>query len=281
MSSTIEILRPDFARGDFRAVIFDFDGTLSLLRRNWEDVMIPQMVEVLQATGTEESAEQLRAVVEDFVSRLTGKQTIYQMIQLADEVGRRGGEPLEPLQYKHAYHDRLWQEVGRRVESVRGGETPPEELTVPGAKELVETLAARQLQLYLASGTDEHYVKDELAVLGLDRPFQGRVYGAQDDYRRFSKAQLIQQVLTDTDVQGPQLLGFGDGYVEIEEIRRVGGVAVGVASDETHPMRLNPVKRERLIRAGADVIIPHYLPLDPLLETLGLGLDTTPTSLPG
>ena len=39
--------------------------------------------------------------------RLNGRQTIYQMIQLADEVTQRGGTPLEPLAYKHRYHDRL------------------------------------------------------------------------------------------------------------------------------------------------------------------------------
>lgn len=267
--SMIEILRSDFPRGDFRAVVFDFDGTLSLLRRNWEEVMIPQMIEVLRDTGTTESTSQLRNVVEEFVTRLTGKQTIYQMIQLAEEVKQRGGQALDPLQYKHAYHERLWSEVGQRVESVRCGDTPAEELVVPGSGSLLNALHERGLCLYLASGTDEHYVKDELAVLGLDQPFEGRVYGAQDDYQSFSKAQLIQRILSDTDVEGSQLLGFGDGYVEIEEIRRVGGVAVGVASDETHPMQLNPVKRERLIRAGADLIVPHYLPLQPLLETLG------------
>ena len=33
-------------------------------------------------------------------------------------------------------------------------------------------------------------------------------------------------------VAGHQLLAFGDGYVEIEETRKNGGVAVGVASEE-------------------------------------------------
>lgn len=39
--------------------------------------------------------------------RLNGRQTIYQMVQLADEVRRRGGIPLEPLAYKNRYHDLL------------------------------------------------------------------------------------------------------------------------------------------------------------------------------
>ena len=46
-----EILRPDLPRGRFKAVLFDFDGTLSLLREGWPRVMVPMMVEALVRTG--------------------------------------------------------------------------------------------------------------------------------------------------------------------------------------------------------------------------------------
>ena len=85
---SIEIVNPHHPRGPFQAAIFDFDGTLSLLRRNWQEVMIPMMVEILAATGTQESHGELHAHVEDFVMRLNGKQTIYQMMQLAEEVAK-------------------------------------------------------------------------------------------------------------------------------------------------------------------------------------------------
>src|SRR5438445_13368578 len=100
----IEVLRPDLPRGRFRSVLFDFDGTLSLIREGWPQVMIPMMVDVLRETGTPETDGELHAAVEDFVMRLNGRQTIYQMMQLADEVRRRGRQPLEPLAYKHRYH---------------------------------------------------------------------------------------------------------------------------------------------------------------------------------
>src|SRR6202165_5379956 len=93
----IEIIRPDLPRGRFRSVLFDFDGTLSLIREGWPQVMIPMMVDVLRHTGTPESDAELTTAVEEFVMRLNGKQTIYQMIQLADEVRQRGAQPLEPL----------------------------------------------------------------------------------------------------------------------------------------------------------------------------------------
>src|SRR6266511_3217428 len=117
----IEILRPDLPRGRFRSVLFDFDGTLSLIREGWPQVMIPMMVQALRETGTTETDEQLTAAVEDFVMRLNGRQTIYQMIQLAEEVRRRGGEPLEPLAYKHRYHDLLMARIQSRLAALASG----------------------------------------------------------------------------------------------------------------------------------------------------------------
>jgi phosphoglycolate phosphatase-like HAD superfamily hydrolase len=269
--SEIEIVNSDFPRGGFLAAIFDFDGTLSLLRRNWQDVMIPMMVDILAATGTGESRDQLHGHVEEFVMRLNGRQTIYQMIQLAKEVSSRGGQPLDPLQYKHQYHDLLWQQVGRRVEDVRTGRIPRQRMTVPGAEQLLRSLTDRGLTLYLASGTDLKYVRDELQVLGLDGHFGARVYGALDDYRRFSKAMIIERIVRDTGVEGRNILGFGDGFVEIEEVKRVGGLAIGVASDEVKRRGINQRKRNRLIQAGADLIIGEYLEYEQLLSMIFAG----------
>ena len=98
-----------------RAALFDFDGTLSLIREGWPQVMIPLMVEVLRGTGTTETDGELSAAVEEFVMRLNGRQTIYQMMQLADEVKKRGGQPLEPLAYKHEYHTRLMRRIQRKL----------------------------------------------------------------------------------------------------------------------------------------------------------------------
>ena len=266
----IEVLRPDFPRGQFRAVLFDFDGTLSLIRRNWPDVMIPMMVEMLQATGTRETREALFAHVEEYVMRLNGRQTIYQMMQLAEEVKARGGEPLDPLDYKNEYHQRLWSEMRHRVEGLKSGELEPEELAVPGSHRFVERLAQRGMVLYLASGTDLKYVRDELRAIGLDEPFGEHVYGALDDYQSFSKKKIIEKIINDMGVRGEELLAFGDGFVEIEEVRRAGGVAVGVASEEEKRCGINQWKRNRLIQAGADVIIGDYRHQDDLLELLGL-----------
>jgi beta-phosphoglucomutase-like phosphatase (HAD superfamily) len=202
--------------------------------------------------------------------RFNGRQTIYQMMQLADEVRKRGAEPLEPLAYKDRYHDRLWSAIEHRVAALRDGTLTPELATVPGTHHLLEELSARGLALYLASGTDLKYVREEAALLQVDRFFGPHIYGALDDYQNFSKAMIIEKVLADLQLEGAEVLGFGDGFVEIEEIRKVGGVAVGVASEEETREGVNLWKRNRLVRAGADLIVGDYRRCDDLLQTLGL-----------
>jgi phosphoglycolate phosphatase-like HAD superfamily hydrolase len=252
-----------------RHALFDFDGTLSLIREGWPEIMIPLMVEVLQATGSGESAEQLRDIVTKFVMELTGKQTIYQMIRLAEEVQRRGGQPQDPLVYKKQYHDALMRRIENRRSSLRSGAIARDEMLVPGSIALLDLLQERGVQLYLASGTDEVYVREEVALLGLDQYFGRHVYGAVDDFQSFSKAQVIQRILADNQVNGTTLLGFGDGYVEIQNVREVGGVAVGVASDEAgRSGRPDRWKRDRLIAAGAQVVVPDFADADRLVEWL-------------
>ena len=58
----IEVIRPDLPRGRFRSALFDFDGTLSLVREGWPQVMVPMMVAELRTTGTAETEGELAAV---------------------------------------------------------------------------------------------------------------------------------------------------------------------------------------------------------------------------
>jgi phosphoglycolate phosphatase len=264
----MEIMRPDIPRGQFRSVLFDFDGTLSLIREGWPDVMIPMMVDALRQTGTAESDADLARVVENFVMQLNGRQTIYQMIHLADEVRQRGGQPEDPLVYKHRYHNLLLARIQGRLDALADGSAARTDWTVPGSHDMLDSLRRRGLTLYLASGTDLVYVRREAELLGLTSYFGRHIYGAIDDYRNFSKRKIVEDIIAENHLKGEELLGFGDGFVEIEEIKRVGGVAVAVASDEARREGVNPWKRERLLRAGADLVIGDYREHERLLEFL-------------
>jgi phosphoglycolate phosphatase len=267
--SGVEVVRRPERLGPPKHVLFDFDGTLSLIRQGWPEVMVPMMVEVLQATGTDESPRALRDLVFEFVMQLNGKQTIYQMIRLAEEVRKRGGRPEEPLRYKQVYHERLMERIAGRRDALRCGRTAPEDMLVPYSLEILGELRRRGVKLYLASGTDEPYVLEEARLLGLDRYFGPHIYGARDDYMTFSKAKVIRRILSRNRVEGGSLLGFGDGYVEVQNVKSVGGTAVAVASDEAgRSGRADAWKRDRLIGVGADLVIPDYRDWQVLLDYL-------------
>lgn len=255
---------------EFQCAILDFDGTLSLIREGWQQVMIPYFVSVLQETpqGKKSPVDEIETCVRDFVDFLTGKQTIYQCLRLAEEVQKRGGTPLDALEYKKEYHRRLELRIANRLSDLENGQCDPREHVVPGSYELLERLREKNLTIYLASGTDELYVKKEAELLQLTPYFNGGIYGAQDDYKTFSKAMVIQKIISDHHLRGSELLGFGDGYVEIENVKQIQGFAVGVASDETNRNGVDQWKRNRLLQAGADVIIPDYRELDELCEFL-------------
>ena len=264
------IFQPSFApRPGISHVLFDFDGTLSLIRQGWPEVMVPMFTEVLPALPGETEADLRRLAFED-IMRLNGKQTIYQMMQLCERIRERGGEPREPLWYKHEYLRRLVLRIGSRLEGLRTGAIPPDDLLVHGARGMLESLHRRGLPLYLASGTDEVFVKQEAELLGLLPYFGPRIYGARDDYKTFSKKMVIERILRENEIRGEALLSFGDGYVEIENTKEAGGLAVAVASDEAHngSGRMDAWTRERLSGVGADVVIADFRDADAFLEVI-------------
>jgi len=250
-------------------VLFDFDGTLSLVREGWAEVMIAMFIEMLPRRPGE-TASDVRQMLHDDIMRQNGKQTIYQMIQFAERVQERGGEAREPLWYKNEYLRRLDQRIADRLEGLDSGVLPPDSMLVVGARAILENLRQRSLPLYLASGTDEPYVRREAQLLRISGYFGQHIYGALDDYRKFSKKMVIERLLRENNIPGEQLLAFGDGYVEIQNTKEVGGLAVAVASDEANngSGRMDEWKRKRLLGVGADAVIPDFRDAGALLEII-------------
>jgi phosphoglycolate phosphatase-like HAD superfamily hydrolase len=254
--SAVEIAEEP-VRQRIRHAVFDLDGTISLMRDGWQDHMVPLMIETLESCPRHESREELQAMIIDFVDHLTGKQTIYQMIRLAEEVEKRGGTPLEPLEYKALYNERLVAGVGERMSGLVNGSIDPSSLLVAGSKELLEDLNSRGVRCYLASGTDTEYVKKDADLLGIEHLLEGGIFGALPNYKDFSKAKVIARILSDFDLKGPELLIVGDGYIEIENAREAQAIAFGVHSCENNRYHMNADKRGRLLKAGA-----HFLAED-------------------
>ena len=43
----LEVVNPAACLGQVRHALFDFDGTISVIRRGWETIMIPMMLEMI------------------------------------------------------------------------------------------------------------------------------------------------------------------------------------------------------------------------------------------
>lgn len=260
-----EIINP-LINPEFKTALFDFDGTVSLIRSGWQEVMVPYFTEVLLAVAKDESEAEIAEIVRDFVDTLTGKQTIFQCIRLDEEVVKRGGKHIEPIHYKNEYLRRLEIHIKSRKEGLINGTISPDELIVPGCKEFVYALKEKGINCYLASGTDENDVLFEAKLLGLDEVFDGHIYGAHDAMTDCSKELVIKSLIENGKIKPSQLISFGDGYVEIELVAKIGGYSVGVATDEKRKMGIDEWKRNRLLAAGASMIIPDFANYKKLIE---------------
>lgn len=257
------------ARPQISHVAFDFDGTISLIRQGWPEVMVPMLVELLPRVDGD-TDESVRQMLYDDIMELNGKQTIYQMIRFAERVKERGGEPKEPIWYKREYLRRLDERIGHRVAGLRDGSVRREQWLLHRVGELLDNLRERGVVCYLLSGTDEEYVRDEAALLGVADHFEGRIYGARDDYESFSKKIAMDRMFEEHGITGENLLSFGDGYVEIQNTKQLGGLAVAVASDEANngSGQVDEWKRQRLLGVGADIVIADYRDAGPLLDMI-------------
>lgn len=86
-----------------------------------------------------------------------------------------------------------------------------------------------------------------------------------------AKKIVLEQILNDIGPENAsRLITFGDGPVEIRATHKRGGYTVGLASDEIRRFGLNRNKRSRLIKAGADIVIPDYSRMSAMLALLNI-----------
>jgi rfaE bifunctional protein kinase chain/domain len=277
-NSEIEVVRDLPARLSIRHAIFDHDGTISTLRQGWEGVMEPLMVRAVLGERYHDADEALYHKVVDhvrrYVDKSTGVQTLVQMAGLVELVRQFGcvaeGDILDMHGYKALYDKELLAMVHGRVDKLRAGELDAEDFQIKGAREMLEELARRGVKMYLASGSDQPGVVAEAEALGYAHLFQARIFGATGDIKVEAKRVVLEGIIRRHGLGGGELATFGDGPVEIRLTHKCGGLAVGIASDEVRRFGPNPVKRARLIRAGADLIVPDFTQVNRLLSVLGM-----------
>jgi phosphoglycolate phosphatase len=266
--SWLEVVNPSTRLGSVRHALFDFDGTISVIRQGWEKVMISMMVEMI--CGSHTARPEIEAEIVEYVDLSTGILTIEQMQWLEEAVGRHGlvAAPKAASEYKRIYTERLLHPVRQRLSSMDGSQAARDRLMIAGARRILQGMRDRGVELYLASGTDHEYVLQEAEALGIARLFGEQIYGARDDTEAYTKKRIILRIMEDHELYGEELLVVGDGPVEIRNAKARSAVALGVASDEERRQGPNPHKRQRLLAAGADLIVSDFLHHDDLLRYL-------------
>ena len=258
--------------------IFDHDGTLSVLREGWESVMEPMMVRAILGPAYDTASAALFADVTRKVKRLidrtTGIQTLMQMKGLVDLV-RGGGfvaesDILDEHGYKRIFNDDLMKLIHTRVKKLASGELKSTDFQIKNARELLNELHRRGIKLYLASGTDQADVVAEATAMGYADLFEGRIFGSIGDIKADAKKMVLERIVRENNLAGHQFATFGDGPVEMRETQKVGGLCIGVASDELRRFGWNYAKRTRLVRAGASLLVPDFSQLQALLKAIHL-----------
>lgn len=261
---------PGFApRSQISHVVFDFDGTLSWLRHGWPGIMCRLFREHYPARPGESEAA-INDLLLAEILEWNGRQTIYQMERFVERVRGLGGNPPSPRDLLNEYQRRLDEVIEQRSQLILQGQARPDDFVVCGARVLLEQFRARGLRLIILSGTIEHRVKQEAQLLDLTRYFGPHIYGGTPDPAQFSKQGVIDRLLRGEKIQGEHLLSFGDGPVEISITKKAGGLAVAVASDEERngSGQMDPQKRQQLLDAGADLVIPDYQDASALMEAI-------------
>jgi len=274
--SEIEIVSSTVELGRIKHVIFDHDGTISTLRQGWEQIMEPVMVHAILGSQYLQAPEELYHRVLDrvrkYIDQSTGIETIVQMQALVEMVKQFGlvdpQQVLDPMGYKQIYNQALMETVNRRSDKLSRHELETADYTMKGAVQMLEALHNRGVVLYLASGTDHDDVLREANILGYAKYFTGGIYGWAGQGSGSVKRIVIEQIIREHKLQGCELACFGDGPVELRLCKKANGVAVAISSDEVRRYGSNPAKRSRLIKAGADILVPDYSQRELLLDLL-------------
>ncbi len=252
-----------FPAGRIRAAVFDFDGTISTLRCGWEQVMGPMMLEYLSPDKSPSPA--LIEKVNKYIDESTGIQTVYQMQWLSEQTDGLTGIRRDAWFYKDEYNRRLMLNVDKKKQALESGNEKPEKYLVGGSVKLLESLKERGISLYLASGTDHKDVLKESELLGVKDYFT-EILGAPERIATCSKEAVLRDLFNEKNFAGEELLVIGDGKVEITLAKHYGAFALGAATNEENGLGINPVKRERLIKAGADAVTGDFTDKDTILK---------------
>jgi phosphoglycolate phosphatase-like HAD superfamily hydrolase len=250
-----------------KAILFDFDGTISTLRSGWETIMKNYMYEMI--TGSDKVSDILLVEeIDKFIINSAGIPTISQMQWLQDKVKSFDlVKPLDIWEYKKGYNDRLMESVNKKLEKIKNHKLSPSNFRILGSKEFLEKLHKLGYELFLASGTDHEDVIYESKILEVF-PYFKKIRGASKD--KISPKELMINHILENGYSEKNIVVIGDGKSEIEIGNRVNAITIGIASGAPNPNEINLEKQRKLLEVGADYIIPNFKDIPKILNIITL-----------
>ena len=234
-------------------LVFDLDGTLSLIRHGWQSVMAGVMTEALAESmpGRAGLPEFARTVVD----ATNGSPVVRQMEALSEQATASGGAAIDAPAWARVYQDRMQATMDSRKVSI-----PPESLLVPGAAIFVARARRAGFACALVSGSSAANVESDLAFLDLDAMFDGLVRSPLDPAapNSFSKEQVFRDLMAECGVRS--LVAFGDGPGEIRAAVASGGKGVGVAHTPGTGA-IDAALSASLSKAGASLVVADFIDL--------------------
>ncbi|MFZ9858006.1 MAG: HAD family hydrolase [Roseiflexaceae bacterium] len=258
----IEIIRAPTAK--FTLAAIDFDGTMSLIRIGWQQVMHSVMKAALRDYHPNHA--HIDTDIRTYIAHSTGQPSIIQMAWVDEQVMLYGGPQRGAHYYLDQFSNAMKSQIDDRVASITD-ESTADAFMIPGARQFLQTLAQRNIHIALVSGTEHHHLVRESAALKIDSYFDAGIYGPGSHAPGFTKHDAIAQLIARYNVAPNALLSVGDGPVEIKAGRVLGGYSLAVASDE-HSGGLDADKRQHLLDAGADAVVAHFSQLDVITQAL-------------
>lgn len=258
----IELLRAPERKFTLAAV--DFDGTMSLIRIGWQQVMHGVMKAALY--DYHPNLTHIDADIRTYIAHSTGQPSIIQMAWVDEQVLLYGGPHRGAQHYLDQFSNAMKSQIDARVASITD-ETTADAFMIAGARQFLQALAQRDIRIALVSGTEYHHLVRESAALKIDSYFDAGIFGPGAHAPGFTKHDAIAQLVARYNVAPGALLSVGDGPVEIKAGKALGGYSLAVASDEQGG-GLDEDKRQHLLDADADAVVANFIHLDTLIQAL-------------
>lgn len=258
----IEIIRAPQRK--FTLAAIDFDGTMSLIRIGWQQVMHGVMKSALQQYHPR--PDRIDDDIRTYIAHSTGQPSIIQMAWIDEQMMLFGGPQRGAQFYLDQFSNGMKHQIDARIASITD-DTTADSFMINGARQFLFTLARRNIHIALVSGTEQSHLIRESAALRIDSFFDAGIYGPGSHAPNFTKHDAIARLITEYNVPPGGLLSVGDGPVEIKAGKALDGYSLAVASDE-HGGGLDADKRQHLIDVGADAVIANFEHLDTLSHVL-------------